>query len=210
MTGIAAIIIEADDATAAEAFYKEAFALGDTLRVRESHEPTSGFRGFTLSLVVSQPSTVDALVRSALDAGATEVKPVSKSFWGYGGAVQAPDGTLWTIASSSKKDTGPATRDVDDVVLLLGVDDVKATKAFYVERGLAVGRSTGASTSSSTPRLRREPGALLAQGRRQERRSRSGGQRLAPDRHRRRRRGVHGPGRLRLGGHGRLTSAPRY
>jgi uncharacterized glyoxalase superfamily protein PhnB len=143
MTGVAAIIIEADDATAAEAFYKEAFALGDTLRVRESQEPTSGFRGFTLSLVVSQPSTVDALVRSALDAGATEVKPVSKSFWGYGGAVQAPDGTLWTIASSSKKDTGPATREVDDVVLLLGVDDVKATKAFYVERGLTVGKSYG-------------------------------------------------------------------
>ena len=114
MTGIATIIIEADDATAAEAFYKEAFDLGDALQVRESQEPTSGFRGFTLSLVVSQPSTVDALVRSALDAGATEVKPVSKSFWGYGGVVQAPDGTLWKIASSSKKDTGPATREVDE------------------------------------------------------------------------------------------------
>ena len=62
MTGIAAIIIEADDATAAEAFYKAAFDLGDALQVRESQEPTSGFRGFTLSLVVSQPSTVDALV----------------------------------------------------------------------------------------------------------------------------------------------------
>ena len=143
MTGIAAIIIEADDSTAAEAFYMEAFDLGDVLRVRQSQEPTSGFRGFTLSLVVSQPSTVDALVRSALDAGAAELKPVSKSFWGYGGAVQAPDGTLWTIASSSKKDTGPATRDVDDVVLLLGVEDVKATKAFYVEHGLAVGKSYG-------------------------------------------------------------------
>ena len=93
--------------------------------------------------MVSQPSTVDALVRSALDAGATEVKPVTKSFWGYGGAVQAPDGTLWTIASSSKKDTGPATREVDEVVLLLGVEDVKATKAFYAEHGLAVGKSFG-------------------------------------------------------------------
>ena len=143
MTGIAAIIIEADDVTAAEAFYKEAFELGDVLQVRQSQEPTSGFRGFTLSLVVSQPSTVDALVRSALDAGATEVKPVSKSFWGYGGAVQAPDGTLWTIASSAKKDTGPPTREVDDVVLLLGVDDVKATKAFYVNHGFEVGKSFG-------------------------------------------------------------------
>jgi hypothetical protein len=143
MTGIAAIIIEADDATAAETFYQETFALGDALQIRESQEPTAGFRGFTLSLVVSQPSTVDALVRSALDAGATELKPAAKSFWGYGGAVQAPDGTLWTIASSSKKDTGPATREVDNVVLLMGVEDVKATKAFYVEHGLAVGKSYG-------------------------------------------------------------------
>jgi uncharacterized glyoxalase superfamily protein PhnB len=141
MAGIAAIVVEADDPTAAEAFYKEAFDLGDTLRVRESQAPTSGFRGCTLSLVVSQPSTVDALVRSALDAGATEVKPVSKSFWGYGGAIQAPDGTLWTIASSSKKDTGPATREVDDVVLLLGVGDVKASKSFYADHGLEVGKS---------------------------------------------------------------------
>ncbi|MET0839240.1 MAG: glyoxalase [Marmoricola sp.] len=135
--------IEATDAAAAEAFYARAFALGDALAIRESQEPTSGFRGFTLSLVVSQPGTVDALVRSALDAGATEVKPVAKSFWGYGGAVRAPDGTLWTIASSSKKDTGPATLEVDDVVLLLGVGDVKAAKAFYVERGLATGKSFG-------------------------------------------------------------------
>jgi hypothetical protein len=42
--------------------------------------------------------------------GATPLKPVAKSFWGYGGVVQAPDGAIWTVATSSKKDTGPATR----------------------------------------------------------------------------------------------------
>ena len=57
--------------------------------------------------------------------------------------MQAPDGTIWKVATSSKKDTGPATRQVDDVVLLLGVDDVKATKQFYVDRGLTVGKSFG-------------------------------------------------------------------
>ena len=108
MTTIESVTLEAADATAAEAFYKEAFELGDTVQVRESQAPTSGFRGFTLSLVVAQPSTVDSLVRSALDAGATELKPVKKSFWGYGGVVQAPDGTIWKVATSSKKDTGPA------------------------------------------------------------------------------------------------------
>lgn len=140
---IDSLTLETPDPAAAATFYAAAFDLGDTIALRESHEATSGFRGFALSLVVSQPSTVDSLARSALDAGATEIKPVKKSFWGYGGVVQAPDGTIWKIATSSKKDTGPATRAVDEVVLLLGVDDVKATKQFYVERGLAVGKSFG-------------------------------------------------------------------
>jgi predicted lactoylglutathione lyase len=143
MAAIASVLVEAQDAAATEAFYKEAFELGDVLRVRESSAPTSGFRGFTLSLVVSQPSTVDSLVESALAVGATTLKPVRKSFWGYGGVVQAPDGTIWKVASSAKKDTGPPTREVDEVVLLLGVEDVKATKQFYAEHGLAVSKSFG-------------------------------------------------------------------
>src|SRR5262245_5567004 len=143
MAGIKSLVLEVDDSAAAEGFLKEAFDLGDVVRVRESHEPTSGFRGFTVSLVVSQPSTVDALVRSAIDAGATALKPVTKSFWGYAGVVQAPDGTIWKVATSAKKDTGPATREVDEVVLLLGVADVKATKRFYADQGLSVGKSFG-------------------------------------------------------------------
>jgi predicted lactoylglutathione lyase len=143
MAGIEAIVIEADDAGAAEAFYKAAFELGDALQVRESSEPTSGFRGFAVSLVVGQPSTVRSLFESAVAAGATPTKEPAKSFWGYGAAVRAPDGTVWTLASSSKKDTEPATREVDDVVLLLGVADVKATKQFYADHGLTVGKSYG-------------------------------------------------------------------
>ncbi|MFD4180480.1 glyoxalase, partial [Rhodococcus sp. NPDC058514] len=104
---------------------------------------TAGFRGHTLSLVVSQPSNVDAFVKAALDGGATTVKPAKKSFWGYGGVVQAPDGAIWKIATSSKKDTGPATREFDDLVLLLGVEDVKASKQFYVDQGLEVAKSFG-------------------------------------------------------------------
>jgi predicted lactoylglutathione lyase len=71
------------------------------------------------------------------------LKPAKKSFWGYGGVVQAPDGAIWKIATSAKKDTGPATRQVDDVVLLLGVADVKASKQFYIDHGLAVRKSFG-------------------------------------------------------------------
>jgi catechol 2,3-dioxygenase-like lactoylglutathione lyase family enzyme len=143
MTSIESVTLEVPDPTAAEAFYTAAFGLGSRVGVRASETPTSGFRGFTLSLVVSQPSTVDSLIGTALDGGATTLKPAKKGFWGYGGVVQAPDGTIWKVATSSKKDTGPATRQVDDLVLLLGVADVKASKQFYVDRGLAVAKSFG-------------------------------------------------------------------
>ncbi|WP_329329166.1 glyoxalase [Streptomyces luteogriseus] len=143
MTSIASVTLEVADPAAADRFYSAAFGLGDRLRLRASEEPTSGFRGFTLSLVVSQPADVDALLDAAVQAGATTLKPAAKSLWGYGGVVQAPDGTIWQLASSSKKNTGPATRQVDEFVLLLGVEDVKASKQFYVEHGLAVGKSFG-------------------------------------------------------------------
>ncbi|MFJ4447057.1 glyoxalase [[Kitasatospora] papulosa] len=143
MASIASVTLEVADPTAAEHFYAAAFGLGPELRVRASEAPTTGFRGFTLSLTVSQPSTVDSLVDSALAAGASSVKPVKKSFWGYGGVVQAPDGTLWKIATSAKKDKGPATREIDRFVLLLGAEDVLASKQFYVDRGFTVGKSFG-------------------------------------------------------------------
>ncbi len=142
MTSTESVIIESADAATATRFYA-AFGLDDRVAVREGEAASTGFRGFTLSLVVAQPSTVDGLVGAALDAGATEVKSVSKSLWGYGGVVQAPDGTICTIASASKKDTGPATRQIDDVVLQLGVADVAASKQFYVDRGFTVAKSFG-------------------------------------------------------------------
>lgn len=143
MNSIDSITLEVADLQAAHNFYKAVFGDDAPIRLRASDVPTNGFRGFTLSLVVSQPSTVHELVDAALAAGATTLKPVAKSFWGVGGVVQAPDGTIWKIATSAKKDTGPATREIDDVVLLLGVDDVKATKEFYVGRGFEVAKSFG-------------------------------------------------------------------
>jgi hypothetical protein len=116
MTAIRQVTLEVADPTAAGSFNGEAFGLGDTVGVRASQAPTAGFRGFTLSLVVSQPSTVDSLVGTALRGGATTLKPVKKSFWGYGGVVQAPDGTIWKVATSRR---------------------------FYEEHGLAVAKSVG-------------------------------------------------------------------
>ncbi len=143
MTSIRSITLETSDPTSANAFYAAAFGVGTQVGVRACDAPTTGFRGFTLSLVVSQPSTVDTLIGAALDGGGTTLKPAKKGFWGYGGVVQAPDGTIWKVATSSKKDTGPATRQIDNIVLLLGVADVKASKRFYVDQGLAVAKSFG-------------------------------------------------------------------
>ena len=143
MTSIESVTLDVADRTAADRFYAAAFGLGTQVRLRASEAPTTGFRGFTLSLTVSQPATVSGLIDAALDAGATPLKPAAKSFWGYGGVVQAPDGTIWKVATSSKKDTGPATRQINEIVLLLGVADVAASKRFYAERGLEVARSFG-------------------------------------------------------------------
>ncbi|MFF5483501.1 glyoxalase [Streptomyces sp. NPDC012935] len=143
MTSIEFVTLEVADPAAAGTFYSTAFGLGNQVRLGASEAPTTGFRGFTLSLVVSQPGNVNALVDAAVEAGAVTLKPAAKSLWGYGGVVQAPDGTIWQIASSSKKDTGPATREIDEIVLLLGVEDVKASKQFYVDHGLAVAKSFG-------------------------------------------------------------------
>jgi uncharacterized glyoxalase superfamily protein PhnB len=143
MTGIQSVILQASDPAAAEEFYATAFGLGDQLLVHATDAPTSGFRGFMLSLVVAQPNIVDTLIDAAAHGGATTLKAAQKSFWGYGGVVRAPDGAIWKIASSAKKNSGPATREIDDFVLLLGVADVTATKQFYVACGLSVAKSFG-------------------------------------------------------------------
>jgi len=143
MNFIDAITLEVADTEAAERFYSTAFGLDTQLRLRASQEPSTGFRGYTLSLTVSQPANADALIDAAVAAGATVIKPATKSMWGYGGTIQAPDGAIWKIATSAKKNTGPAAREFDDIVLLLGVADVAASKKFYVEHGLTVGKSFG-------------------------------------------------------------------
>src|SRR5262245_38792311 len=107
MTTITSVVLEADDVAAAETFYADAFGLGDRLRVRAAgaDAATSGFRGYTLSAVVAQPANVHLYFDAAVAAGATVIKPVAKSLWGVGGLVQAPDGAIWNIATSNKKDS---------------------------------------------------------------------------------------------------------
>ena len=143
MTTISSITIEAADPASAEKFYSTAFALGDRLKVTAGDAPTNGFRGFSLSLVVSQPVNVTAVFDAAVTAGAEVIKPVTKTMWGTGATLRAPDGTVLKIATSAKKNTEPASDTIESIVLLLAADDVPASKQFYADRGLKVGKSFG-------------------------------------------------------------------
>ncbi|MGQ7311103.1 glyoxalase [Microbacterium arabinogalactanolyticum] len=130
-----------DEIPAAESFYRDALRLGDRIDVQAGGQPSSGFRGFAPSVILAQPEDVDALFSRALAAGARALKPVTKSLWGYGGSLLSPDGTSWQIASANKTATGPATGEVERLVLLLGVDGVKASKRFYQDQGFTVAKS---------------------------------------------------------------------
>ncbi|MGN6273160.1 MAG: glyoxalase [Protaetiibacter sp.] len=151
MTSITSLLLEVADPAAASGFSAEAFGADVPLRFRASDAATSGFRGFTISLTVAQPANVHALYDSAIRAGATALKPVSKSLWGHGGTFRSPDGAIWNIATSAKKDSAPAAREWEHVVLLLGVDDVAASKRFYTERGMSVGKSFGSYVEFELP-----------------------------------------------------------
>jgi hypothetical protein len=138
---ITSLTLEVPDPAASQSFYETALGVGSQFRARRTDTPASGFRGFTISLVVGQPSTVDSLLETALAGGAKPLKPAEKGMWGYGAVVQDADDVVWKLATSSKKDKGPATRKIDDLVLLIGAADLGASKRFYVERGLSVKRS---------------------------------------------------------------------
>ena len=142
MTTINTLTLAATDPEATAAVCS-ALGVTDRISVSGDPEPTEGFRGYSISLVAKSPGNVDALVAAAVDAGATVLQEPAKSFWGYGAIVQSADGAIWKLAASSKKHTGPAPAEFDDLVLLLGVEDVKASKQYYVSRGFQVGRSFG-------------------------------------------------------------------
>ena len=58
-----------------------------------------GFNSFALAHNVGSEAEVDALLKQAVAAGATLLKPGQKVFWGgYSGYFADPDGHLWEIA----------------------------------------------------------------------------------------------------------------
>lgn len=147
MTSINHVTLEATDPSTAENFYRAVFGTDAPVRTRPSDADSTGFRGFTLAVDVAGPADVDDIIARAIAAGAAEVKPAKKQFWGgYSGVVKAPDGTILKIATPAKKDakdTSSGRPTLDRTVLLLGVADVKSSKQFYVDHGLTVAKSYG-------------------------------------------------------------------
>src|ERR1700722_20357233 len=123
---MASLTLEVSDPAASQSFYETALGVGSQVRARTADTMASGFRGFTISLVVGQPSTGDSLLASALAGGAQPVKPATKALWGGGAVVQDSDGVIWKLATSAKKDKGPATRSIDSLSLLIGAADLGA------------------------------------------------------------------------------------
>src|SRR5689334_4756376 len=110
MVSITSLQFDVADPAAASRFAADAFGAPVPLAFRAAEPPSEGFRGFTVSLTVSQPANVHALYDAALAAGASAVKPVTKSLWGHGGTFRSPDGAIWNIATTAKKDAGPGRR----------------------------------------------------------------------------------------------------
>ncbi|GAA3383830.1 VOC family protein [Cryptosporangium minutisporangium] len=107
---------------------------------------TSGFRGYVLSSIVTQPAEVRALLAAADGNGATVVKPAKKQFFGEFTAVyQAPDGAVWKLAAASKKDSDPVPDPPQptETAVYLGVAKPKASKAFYEALGMSVNHDYG-------------------------------------------------------------------
>jgi catechol 2,3-dioxygenase-like lactoylglutathione lyase family enzyme len=143
-TSITHVTLEVTDPAAADAFYSAAFGDGLPVRTRAAEASSTGFRGFTLGLDVAGPAGVDHLFTRAVATGGTALKAPRKQLWGgYSGVVQAPDGTVWKVATTAKKDDGRVDLTIERTILLLGVTDVKVTRQFYVDRGLVVAKSYG-------------------------------------------------------------------
>ena len=68
----------------------------------------SGFESFALAHNVHSEAEVDAVMRQAVEAGATLVKKPQKVDWGgYSGYFKDPDGHLWEVAHNPHFWVGP-------------------------------------------------------------------------------------------------------
>ncbi|AEE44704.1 VOC family protein [Cellulomonas fimi] len=144
MTSIQHVTLEVTDTASADTFYRTVLGADVPVRTRASDAPSTGFRGFTLGVDLHSPADVDAVVERAHAAGARVVKRAEAQPWGgYSGVVEAPDGTVWKVATAAPAGTAPTGGTVERTVLLLGVGAVAAATAALVERGFEVAKDYG-------------------------------------------------------------------
>ena len=114
----------------------------DELAAEAGAAPASrGFRGFTMSYIVEDSDAVDTVLANAVKAGGTLSKPTRWAFWGYSGYVTDPSGCLWKVASAKRRpllrgdgaaaEANGVRPPAKEVVLTIGVADVKRSKSFY-------------------------------------------------------------------------------
>ena len=139
------------DPAAAEAFYAAAFDLGDQVSVRAADSADdrlprvhavarrvpAGHRG--------QPR------RHRPRRGRHDAEAGGEELLGLRRRRPGPGRRDLEGRDVVEEGPGPGDPEIDDIVLLLGVADVKATKQFYVDAVWTWGRASAASTSSSTP-----------------------------------------------------------
>src|SRR5437763_374440 len=116
----------------------------DALAHRAGMSPeSSGFRGFTLSYIVADPSGVDDMLARLVAAGGQVAKEPRLAFWGYSAHVADPSGHLWKIASPKRRPLlgrnrtagSPDPVPAQELALTIGVADIKRSRRFY-EDGL--------------------------------------------------------------------------
>lgn len=81
MASLEFVTLGVADPAAAERFYSAAFDEDKLVRLQASEEPTTGFRGYTMSLIVARPADAEGLIAATLDAGAPTLKAAEKSLW---------------------------------------------------------------------------------------------------------------------------------
>ncbi|WP_308798955.1 VOC family protein [Agromyces silvae] len=131
---------------------------------------TVGFRGYVLTYILGRPAEVRTVMELAASAGAATVKPARKALFGsFSGALRAPDGSIWKLASSTNADTGRAAAGPrpSETTLILGVADPVASKRFYEALGLTTDRDYGRKyldfhPAAGAPRLCLMERAVLA------------------------------------------------
>ena len=75
---IASLTLEVRDPAASQEFLRDRAWGWLRVQARVAGTPATGFRGFTISLVVGQPSAVDSLLGAALGGGGKTLKPAQK------------------------------------------------------------------------------------------------------------------------------------